>query len=58
MNIVVTGASGFIGFHLAKELLKNQDNKVYGLDSLNKYYSISLKKKRTNILKKKTILNF
>ena len=58
MKYLLTGSSGFIGFHLAKELLKNQNNKVYGLDSLNKYYSISLKKKRTNILKKKKILNF
>jgi len=52
MKYLITGSSGFIGFHLAKELLKNQNNRVYGLDSLNKYYSISLKKKRTNILKK------
>ena len=50
MKYLLTGSSGFIGFHLAKELLKNQDNKVYGLDSLNKYYSVRLKKKRTNNL--------
>ena len=58
MKYLLTGSSGFIGFHLAKELLKNQDNKVYGLDSLNKYYSVRLKKKRTNILKKKKNFKF
>jgi UDP-glucuronate 4-epimerase len=58
MKYLLTGSSGFIGFHLAKELLRNPSNKVYGLDSLNKYYSISLKKKRTNILKKKKNFKF
>jgi UDP-glucuronate 4-epimerase len=53
MKYLITGSSGFIGFHLAKKLLKNKNNIVFGLDSLNKYYSITLKKKRTNILKKK-----
>lgn len=58
MKYLITGSSGFIGFHLAKELLKNKDNEVYGLDSLNKYYSVSLKKKRLNILKKKKNFKF
>ena len=58
MKYLLTGSSGFIGFHLAKELLRNPNNKVYGLDALNKYYSISLKKKRTNILKKKNNFKF
>ena len=58
MKYLLTGSSGFIGFHLAKELLKKRDNIVYGIDSLNKYYSISLKKKRTNILKKKKNFKF
>jgi UDP-glucuronate 4-epimerase len=53
MKYLLTGSSGFLGFHLAKSLLRNNDNHVYGLDSLNRYYSINLKKKRTNILKKK-----
>lgn len=52
MKYLLTGSSGFIGFHFAKKLLKNKNNIVYGLDSLNKYYSINLKKKRTSILKK------
>jgi UDP-glucuronate 4-epimerase len=58
MKYLLTGSSGFIGFHLAKSLLRNNDNYVYGLDSLNRYYSINLKKKRTNILKKKKNFKF
>jgi UDP-glucuronate 4-epimerase len=58
MKYLLTGSSGFIGFHLAKSLLRNNGNQVYGLDSLNRYYSINLKKKRTNILKKKKNFKF
>ena len=46
MNIVITGAAGFIGFHLAKKLLQFKGNKILGIDSLNNYYSTKLKKKR------------
>ncbi len=51
MKIFITGSSGFIGFHLAKKFL-NKGIKVYGFDSMNKYYDIRLKKARLNILKK------
>lgn len=51
MNILVTGACGFIGFHLAKRLCNNKKYTVYGVDNLNKYYSIKLKKIRLKILK-------
>lgn len=49
--ILVTGSAGFIGFHISYLLLKN-NYRVIGLDNLNNYYSISLKKSRNKILKK------
>jgi UDP-glucuronate 4-epimerase len=52
MKYLITGSAGFIGFHLANSILKNKNNQVFGIDNLNNYYSISLKKKRTRILKK------
>ena len=45
MTILVTGAAGFIGFHLCFKLISN-GYKVIGLDSLNEYYDINLKKER------------
>ncbi|MCG5059339.1 MAG: NAD-dependent epimerase [Limnoraphis sp. WC205] len=45
MKILVTGAAGFIGFHLSKRLLQRGDT-VIGLDNLNSYYDVSLKKDR------------
>lgn len=53
MKILITGVAGFIGFSLAKKLCENSKNLVFGIDSLNKYYSIKLKNKRLNILNKK-----
>jgi UDP-glucuronate 4-epimerase len=50
MNILVTGAAGFIGFHLSLSL-KTQKNKVLGLDNFNDYYDINLKLQRESILK-------
>jgi UDP-glucuronate 4-epimerase len=49
--ILVTGSAGFIGFHISHLLLK-KNYKVIGLDNLNNYYSVSLKKSRNKILKK------
>ena len=43
MNILITGAAGFIGFHTS-ELLAKSGFKIFGLDSLNNYYSVRLKK--------------
>ena len=51
MKIFITGSSGFIGFHLAKELLE-KGHSVYGYDSINNYYDFKLKKERNKILKK------
>lgn len=45
MKILVTGAAGFIGFHLSKRLLERGDQ-VVGLDNLNDYYDVNLKHAR------------
>ena len=49
MSILVTGAAGFIGFHLCKRLLEKKF-KVIGLDNLNSYYDQNLKKSRIKVL--------
>ena len=51
MKILVTGSSGFIGFHLCKLLLE-KGHKIHGVDSMNSYYDVKLKIARLNILKK------
>lgn len=48
--ILVTGAAGFIGYHLSKKLLET-GNKVVGLDNLNPYYDINLKNARLDQLR-------
>lgn len=50
MKILVTGSAGFIGFHTTKALLERGDS-VVGIDNLNKYYDVTLKEARNNILK-------
>ena len=45
MKILLTGVAGFIGMHIAKKLLMN-NNEVIGIDNLNNYYSVNLKKAR------------
>ncbi|MBT9313376.1 NAD-dependent epimerase [Leptothoe kymatousa] len=45
MNVLVTGVAGFIGFFVAQRLLADGDT-VYGIDNLNDYYSVDLKKDR------------
>ena len=47
---LITGCSGFIGYHVSELLLKN-DWSVVGIDALTDYYDVSLKKKRQQILK-------
>jgi UDP-glucuronate 4-epimerase len=53
MKIIVTGAAGFIGFHLIKKLLQNNNFQILGIDSVNNYYSTKIKKFRIKILNKK-----
>jgi len=48
--VLVTGAAGFIGYHLSKRLLENGCS-VTGIDNLNSYYDVSLKKARLERLK-------
>ena len=45
MKILVTGVAGFIGYHLAQRLLAD-GQQVYGIDNLNDYYDVNLKKAR------------
>lgn len=49
MKILVTGAAGFIGFHLSKSLLR-KGHTVVGLDNINDYYDVNLKYARLNEL--------
>lgn len=49
-TILITGAAGFIGFHLSKKLLADNYT-IVGIDNLNDYYDVSLKEDRLKILK-------
>jgi UDP-glucuronate 4-epimerase len=46
MKVLVTGAAGFIGYHVCSRLAATQRCEVLGLDNLNDYYSIELKRAR------------
>ncbi len=54
---LVTGAAGFIGFHLSRRLLE-RGCKVIGLDNLNDYYDVNLKKARLKILAQYDLFQF
>ena len=49
MKILVTGAAGFIGYHLVKSLVES-NHEVIGLDNINNYYNVDLKFDRLNEL--------
>src|SRR5580692_8852947 len=55
--VLVTGAAGFIGFHIARQLLA-EGRDVVGLDNLNDYYDPALKRARLNILRENSQFSF
>jgi UDP-glucuronate 4-epimerase len=46
MKVLVTGAAGFIGYHVARRLAETKRCEVLGIDNLNDYYSVELKRAR------------
>ena len=52
MQILITGAAGFIGFNFSKFLLEKTNYKIIGVDNLNNYYSVNVKKNRLKLLNK------
>lgn len=46
MKVLVTGAAGFIGYHVSKRLAETKRCEVLGIDNLNEYYSVDLKRAR------------
>ncbi len=57
MKVLVTGVAGFIGFSLACRLLK-EGHEVCGIDNLNDYYDVNLKKSRLSIIDKHSKFEF
>jgi len=55
--VLITGAVGFIGFHLSK-LLLNEGYSIIGFDNLNDYYSVSLKQSRLDVLREYSDFTF
>ena len=52
MRILVTGCAGFIGSHVCERLLSTTDNEVMGIDNLNAYYDVEIKKRNIELLEK------
>lgn len=57
MKILITGTAGFIGSYLARKLVWKEHH-VVGIDNLNDYYSVELKKDRLNFLLENNIKNY
>ncbi|HXX81573.1 MAG TPA: GDP-mannose 4,6-dehydratase, partial [Thermodesulfovibrionales bacterium] len=57
MKVLVSGAAGFIGFHLSKRILHSGDA-VVGLDNMNDYYDVRLKEARLAQLNEKKDFRF
>lgn len=57
MRVLITGAAGFIGFFLGEKLMR-EGHEVYGLDNVNDYYDVNLKRARIERLKKQALFRF
>ena len=57
-KIIVTGCCGFIGFSLSKKILTSKNTEVIGIDTINDYYDVNLKKQRLKLLKKNKNFQF
>lgn len=57
MRILITGIAGFIGFHVARALI-GKCHEVFGIDNLNPYYDVNLKKARLAQLPEATVATF
>jgi UDP-glucuronate 4-epimerase len=57
MNFLVTGAAGFIGFHVCRRLAQ-QGHVVHGMDNLNPYYDVRLKQARLKVLETSSSFRF
>ena len=51
-TVLITGCAGFIGFHFTKKLLNQNSYNIIGVDMMNDYYDVNLKKNRLKIIKK------
>lgn len=58
MKILITGAAGFVGYHLSLALLNKGMNEIVGVDNMNEYYDVQLKKDRIAILSKYDFFDF
>ena len=56
-KILITGAAGFIGSHICKSFL-NDNHEIYGIDNLNDYYDVNLKKNRLKTFSNHTNFTF
>ena len=56
-KVLVTGAAGFIGYHLSKRIL-DAGASVIGIDNMNDYYDVSLKEHRLSFLKDREKFTF
>ena len=56
-KVLITGAAGFIGYHLSQRLI-SQGIEVYGIDNMNDYYDVGLKKTRLSKLKQNENFSF